>query len=333
MLNEYHALQLWERREYREAIAEAAEAATKARGEGDKQGFWRMSLLKAECQVELGLMAEFAEGARLLADDPEIVADPTLRVRATTLYSRALQCQGQVGEALAMAKEAAAIELSGSVDSVNYFETHHALIASLAESGKLPEAWDVAQSLLKLIGPETPQQTAGLAYWAVGNVAFLTDRNAEGAKWHDQAALSLSPSNDVNLWAQFNKASAHVRIQSGLLEPATLECIERAELAFSVSGGSPTDELETELVRSNWLLLTGEPEESTRRLEALLAGPVLLPDSIIAQCEQLMALALYELGRKGEALAAAQRSEKIFVALGAIRMADLSREVIDKIEA
>ena len=333
MINEYRARHFWERREYRAAMDEAAEAAGKAHGNGDEQAYWRMSLLMAECQLELGLIQEFATSAKVLAEDPTIRKNPTMEARAKAVHARALQCLGLVGEALAVAKEAAAIELSESGDGQSHFDTHHALIASLAETGKLEEAWEMGQSMLKLVNPQTPQETAGLAYWAIGNVAFLMENNIEGSMWHDRAAVCLSPTNDVNLWALFNKASAHVRIQANLVEPATLECIERAELAISVTGGSPVDELEISLVRSNWLLLTGQPQESLQRLEGILIQRDLLPTHILAETEQLMASAFFELGRFDEALSSALHSEKTFTVLGAFRRADLSRKIIDNIEA
>lgn len=333
LLNEYRARQFWERRQYVEAMAEAAQAADSARGSGDQQGYWRMSLLKAECQMELGLMREFGTGAKNLLDDPAIAADPAMKARATALYSRALQCLGQIGESLKVAKEAAAIELAESGDGSGHFDTYQALVASLADSGKLHEAWDVAQSMLRLITSETPRETAGLVYWAVGNVAFLMEMEDEGTKWHDEAAICLSPSNDVYLWAQFNKASAHVRISAKLLGPATLECIERAELAISVSGGSPMDELEIALVRTHWQLLNGEVDEPLQRLSEVLREREILVAPILAEAEQLMAMALFGAGRIDEALVAAQSSEKMFMDEGAARMAGLSREVIDRIDA
>lgn len=331
LLSEYRARQFWERREYLEALAEAGEAADNARYNDDQQGYWRMSLLKAECQMELGLMADFAEDAKKLLEDPRIADDPTTKARATALYSRALQCLGRVGESLEAAKAAAAIELVESGQGYGHFDTHHALVASLADSGKLDEAWDVAQSMLRLVTSETPRETAGLAYWAVGNVAFLREDGVEGTKWHDHAAVCLSPSNDVYLWAQFNKASAHMRIWANLLQPATLECIERAELAISVSGGSPMDELEIALVRAHWQLLNGEVEESLLRLGEVLQQREILVPPILAEAEQLTAMALFEAGRTEEALLAAQSSEKMFMDQGAVRMAGMSRNVIDRI--
>ena len=331
LLNEYRARQFWERREYRAAMAEAAEAALNARGNDDQQGFWRMSILKAECQLELGLLHDFATGARLLAEDPELASDLAMKARATALYARALHCLGQIGESLRVAKEAAAIEPSGVGATQGHFDTHHALIASLADSGNLSEAWDVAQDLLGKITAETTEEAAGLAYWAIGNVAFLMEENEKACSLHDRAALCLSPSNDVYLWAQFNKATAHMRLSANLLDSKTLECIERAELAISVSGGSPMDELEVGLVRAYWLLLTGDFTGSLHRLGEILDERELLSPPILAEAEQLLAMALYEVGRTNEALASAQRSEKMFVVLGATRMADRSREISEKI--
>lgn len=333
MISEYKARQSWERREYKQALDEASNAAGQANRTGDRRAFWRMSLLMAECQQELGLIKDFANSAKDLAQDSSMLEEPEMQARALAVHARALHYLGRIEESLIVAQQAAAIEIPGNESGDGRFDTHHALIASLAESGQMDEAWDVAQSLDTLITSEVDSQTAGQAYWAIGNVAFMMDKSEDGCRYHDLAASLLSPSNDVNVWALFNKASAVVRIEANIVDSSTRECIERAELAISVTGGSPADEIEVRLVRAHWLLLTGEAEESLKRLEILLSERDLLPDHLRAEIEYVHALALFELGRSAEALEAAKYSQGTFAVLGAVRKDDLARELIDIIDA
>ena len=333
MINEYSARQFWERREYKQAMEQAAVAAEKALGSGNKSAYWRTSLLMAECQLEMGLIQDFATSARHLAEDSSIREDPAMEARAKALHARALQALGLVGEALTVAQEAASIEVANGDGHHNQFDTHHALVASLAESGDLEAAWEAAEAMESQIAPLTSPETAGQAHWAIGNVAFLMEKSVLGLHHHEIAAGLLSPSNDVNLWALFNKASAHMRIQAGLLEPSTLVCIERAELAISVTGGSPIDELEIGLVRAHWLLLTGQADESVERLRTILDQRDLLPAHTLAETEYVLALALYKLSQYEEALKIARHCETTFIVLGAGRRAEEAQELIDNIES
>ncbi|MDI3279618.1 XRE family transcriptional regulator, partial [Arthrobacter sp. AL08] len=95
-------------------------------------------------------------------------------------------------------------------------------------------------------------QLAGEVAWVIGNVAFMRHDYPEGIKYHERAARMLSPANDIDLWARFNKASAAVRLSSGIVEPETLSSIERAELALSIVGGNKSDQLEVAFIRARW---------------------------------------------------------------------------------
>ncbi|WAP51127.1 hypothetical protein OL239_14755 [Arthrobacter sp. ATA002] len=243
ILNEYRARQHWERREYQAAREHAAAAAEKALTSEDAVGYWRMSLLLAECQLELGLMQEFAVSARELAEHPAIQSDPRMLARAKALYSRALGILGQVGESLVLAQEVAALGGGDTDDGIGEMEMLHSLVAALAESGEIAEAWKYALDMARLADEGSDAETAGKAYWAVGNVAFLADNPEAGVRYHSLAAENLAPGNDVNTWALFNKGSALVRLAAGIADVETLECIERAELANSVTGGAPFSSL------------------------------------------------------------------------------------------
>lgn len=332
-LNEYRARQHWDRREYKLALEYAAAAAEKALAKADASGYCRMTQLLAECQLELGLMTEFAASAKELAEHPAIQADQRMLAGAKALYSRALGSLGMVTEALVLSQEAAALggADADAPDGVRDLELLHGLVAALAESGREEEAWKFAQEMARLAAEQDNLEVAGKAYWAIGNVAFLADDAKNGVYYHKLAAENLAPGNDVNMWALFNKGSAEARLAAGVVEPETLECIERAELANSVTGGSPLQELEISNARAHWLLLTGEAEGAAVRLQGILEQRELLPQHTLAEVEFVLSLALHELGRNDEALVAAVNSEKVFNEHGAHRRALAARSVIDSI--
>jgi tetratricopeptide (TPR) repeat protein len=332
ILHEYRARQHWERREYRAALDYAAAAAGKALTKADVVGYWRMTLLLAECQMELGLMQDFAQSMKELSEHPAVKDDPKMLGRAKALHSRSMGMLGHVGEALVLAKEAAELGDPLNEDGIGAMEMLHSLVAALAESGNLAEAWKYAQEMVDLAGEQDDQQTAGKAYWAVGNVAFLADDPEKGVYYHNLAAENLAPGNDVNTWALFNKGSALARLSAGVVEPETLECIERAELANAVTGGSPFQELEISLARAHWLLLTDETEEAEKMLRFILGHQGMLPEHTLAEVKYVAALALHRLGRNDEALIAASHSEKVFIELGAHRRALEARRVINRID-
>ena len=336
ILSEYKAQQHWERREYKAALDHAVVAADKALNGADVTGYLRMTLLLAECQLELGMKQEFAASAKKLSENLEMQGDPAMTARAKVLHSRALEALGHISESLVVAQEAAAIKATESADSADaarQLEMLHSLVAALAESGEIVEAWNYALEMVKLADGQDDQLVAGKAYWAVGNVAFFKDDGESGVRYHALAAKNLAPGNDVNTWALFNKASAEVRLSAGVVTGETLECIERAELAYSVTGASPLQELEISLIRARWLLLTGKADEASERVRQILDHRNLLPDHTLAEVEYVAALALYELGRNDEALVVAGHSEKVFIGHGAKRRSLEVRALIDSINA
>lgn len=333
ILSEYKARQLWDRRDYSAAIEQAGKAVSLALEANDTAAFWRMSLLVAECQMELGSVADFAATAEMLVKHPMVTTHPLLKKRAKVLQSHASLGQGQMAEALSVAREAAASVLSDEDGAFSRSQVQFALIAALAESGDLADAWLECQVLDEMVFDDTDLKTAGKAYWAIGNVAFLMDKSEEGARYHDRAAECLSPSNDVSLWALFNKASAYVRLTAGLTEPSTLECIERAELAISVTGGTKTDELEVVMARIHWMILTGQEEDAGRKLEEMRVQENGLPSEIAAEMDYLLGLSLYRLNRPCEALEVAKRAQSAYRESGAGRREVESAELVEMIEA
>ncbi|HEY1156841.1 MAG TPA: XRE family transcriptional regulator, partial [Arthrobacter sp.] len=139
----------------------------------------------------------------------------------------------------------------------------------------------------------------------------------EGVKHHERAARLLSPANDIELWARFNKASAAVRLSSGIVEPETLSAIERAELAFSIVSGTKSDELEVAFIRARWLYLTGDIVAAVEKLREIHAEREHLAKHTAGEVSLLLGKSLKAAGDTDEALVHLEEAQKAFAAAGA----------------
>jgi hypothetical protein len=217
--------------------------------------------------------------------------------------------------------------------SNSQIEAEHALIAALAESDQLDDAWEACLVLSDLLGQsDVSPQTAGLGYWAIGNVAYLMRRVEDGTKYHRLAADNLSPTNDLDLWARFNRASAALRLAAGVVEPETLECIDRAEMASSIVGGSERDRLELSLTRAHWLVLTGQFDAAIERLRTVTSQESLLATHTAAEARFLLGQAYNARHIELEALLNLEASEELFVQSGANDRAAAARQLIHKVQ-
>lgn len=328
ILNEYRARQLWEKREYSAAIEYIRAAADAAAGRGDQAGWWRMTCLLAECQLELGHMDESAETSLKLTTHEMTLTDPELMARANAIRSAGLRSLGQLPEALAAAREAAVNFPDTAYGSRGKLEAQQVLVAVLAETGNLHDAWEEAETLAGMINAETSPEKAGKGYWVVGNVAFLLGRDSDGVRFHRLASDSLSRINDLGLWALFNKASAFMRLSAKLVEPETLQCIERAEMALSISGGSPQDELDIEIIRAHWRYVTGEFHAARSQMAAALEQVQSMTPLSEGDGRLLYARILFETGDFQMAVAEAEASVEVFDRAGAGLRAQQAKEFL-----
>ena len=333
ILNEYKARQMWERREYSSAMAAAKTAAESAALRNDDAGWWRMMFLYGECQLELGFMDGCAETARLLADHPVAQNAPEASGKAKALMSLGLQGMGLLPEALAVARAAALDSPEAGMGGRGRIEAQQALVAVLSESGHLEDAWHEAQTLAQMVGDEAVLERAGKAYWSIGNVAFLAGMEREGTYYHGLAASSLSPSNDVNLWALFNKASAFMRLTANLVEPETLQCIERAEMALSITGGTRQDELDIEVIRAYWSYLTGDIAAARLQMSAVLDESAALSPLSHGDARLLFARIIADDGDLHASVDHATTSAEIFGKAGAVAREELAKEFGQQVRA
>lgn len=333
VMHELRAREAWSQRDYPAARTIAATAVRLAIEADDHHAWWNMTFLQAESFREEGLLGEALESARSLSNTALTQESEALMARIHTLIAICLQGLGHLEEAVEEAQ--VAVENSSKVERAPELEidAHRALIAALAESDRLDDAWTTCLSLSTLITPAIHTQTAGKTYWVIGNVAFMRHQVDDGTRFHRMAAEQLSPNNDLELWAHFNRASAALRLTAGVVDAETLECIERAEIASSIVGGTERDQLQLSLTRAHWLFLTGQLNAAVERLRHICAEGSTLSKQTEGEANLLLGQSLSARGEELEALAHFETSEQCFEHAGAHDRAAHVRQIVATIRA
>lgn len=271
------ARQSWDTRDYLGAVTSAQAAAERAHASNDTVSWWNMTFLAANALLRHGDHTEAAAILQKLLEHPLTLDSDALSLRAQQVMAAARLAQGALPEAITHATVAVEIGSGDSAEEYgSYLMALQTLIGALTEAGRLDEAWAHTVVLADSVSDATPAQMAGEIHWVIGNVAFIRQDIPTGLEHHALAAQLLSPTADLSRWAQFNKATAWVRLMAGVVEPATLQAIERSELAHSVVGATVAETLEVSLLRARWHYLSGELPQA---LELL--------DDIESQCQQL----------------------------------------------
>lgn len=312
-----YARQAWDLRDYPLAASHAAAAAQIALDGKNTSAWWNMTYMQAECLMKQGDLQECRKIIERLLEHPMATESVGLGVRARQMLAAVCHGQGQLSVAVEHALEAVKLSVNLPRGSTVAIGAHRILIGALAESGRLDEAWKYCQALLEQVDEHAMSQLAGEVAWVIGNVAFMRHDYAEGVKHHERAARLLSPANDIELWARFNKASAAVRLSSGIVEPETLSAIERAELAFSIVGGTKSDELEVAFIRARWLYLTGDIVAAVEKLREIHAERGALGKHTAGEVSLLLGKSLKASGETDEALVHLEEAQKAFAAAGA----------------
>lgn len=312
-----YARQAWDLRDYPLAATHAATAAQIALEGKNTSAWWNMTYMQAECLIKQGNWQEAQKIMYHLLEHPMATESVGLGVRARQMLAGICQGQGQLSTAVDHAMEAVKLCAKLPKGSTLIIGAHRALIGALAESGRLDEAWKFCQDMNDQVDEHSMSQLAGEVAWVIGNVAFMRHDYTEGIKYHERAARMLSPANDIELWARFNKASAAVRLSSGIVEPETLSSIERAELALSIVGGNKTDQLEVAFIRARWLYLTGDIVAAINKLQEIHAESDALAKHTAGEVSLLLGKSLKAAGEADEALVYLEEAQKAFSAAGA----------------
>lgn len=311
-----YARQAWDLRDYTLAAEHAATAARIALEGRNTSAWWNMTYMQAECLMKQGQLKECQKIMEHLLEHPMATESAGLGVRARQMLAALCHGQGQLAAAVEHAQQAVELCTQLPKGSTLIIGALRALIGALAESGRLDEAWKYCQEMNAQMDEHSMSQLAGEVAWVIGNVAFMRHDYPEGIRHHERAAKLLSPANDIELWARFNKASAAVRLSSGIVEPETLAAIERAELALSIVGGNKTDQLEVAFIRARWLYLTGDIVAAVQNLREIHAERGALAKHTAGEVSLLLGKSLKAAGESEEALALLQEAQKEFSAAG-----------------
>ena len=312
-----YARQAWDLRDSALAAEHAANAARIALDGKNTSAWWNMTYMQAECLMKQGQLKECQKIMEHLSEHPMATESAGLGVRARQMLAALCHGQGQLGTAVEHAEKAVELCAQLPKGSTLIIGALRALIGALAESGRLDEAWKYCEDMNEQMDEHSMSQLAGEVAWVIGNVAFMRHDYPEGIKHHERAAKLLSPANDIELWARFNKASAAVRLSSGIVEPETLSAIERAELALSIVGGNKTDQLEVAFIRARWLYLTGDIVAAVQKLRDIHAERKDLAKHTAGEVSLLLGKSLKAAGEGDEALVHLEEAQKEFSAAGA----------------
>jgi tetratricopeptide (TPR) repeat protein len=328
VLIELRAREAFGRRDYQHGLALAKQAAVRAHEVGDETAWWQMTLFQAECQRGMGDIRSCIDTAEVLREHPITLKSRALECRILSLLSDVCQAAGELERAVRYGIEAVKISSDVEVDEDLRLGSLLALIASLAESDELEQAWQQCLTLVQFLGSGIDSQTAGKGYWVIGNVAFLRQQADTGIKYHKLAAEHLSPLNDLALWAWFNRASASMRLSAGVADTETEDCMERAELAASIIGEDGSDRFKNRLNRANWHVLNGELEQAVAILVHICTESEAMGHQTAGEANLLLGKALREQGDCLNALRRLKDSQAYFSQAGAKdRAAQVAAEI------
>ena len=312
--------------DFGEAASSAQAAADIARRDGDSESWWNMTFFRAESLLAAGQFDECADVATSLIEEAGAIS-PQLKAQVHILMAKARQGAGLLESAAAEARAAAEMTTEEADVEINV-KARQALIAALADSGKIEEAWVESLIMADSVAAEVDDQLLGKAYWVIGNVAFLCSKVREGLHYHELAAATLSPARNLDVWAKFNKASAAMRLAADVADSDTLRCIERAELATDVVGGSEEDHILLKLNRGHWNYLAGDSKTAIELLEAVCADADFAVPQILAEACLLLGRAYSAAGDQKHAKAYLLKAADHFEASGAPQRAELAREYL-----
>lgn len=323
---ELQARDLRDNHVFGEAAKSAQTAADIAMRDGDVESWCHMTFFRAECLLAASQFDDCADVATSLIEQPTAISTQVI-AQAHILRAKAHQGTGLLESAAAEARIAAELT-TGEADVEINVKARQALIAALADRGKVDEAWVESLIMADSVATEVDDQLLGKAYWVIGNVAFLCNKVREGLYYHELAAETLSPARNLDVWAKFNKASAAMRLAADVADSDTLRCIERAELATDVIGGSADDHILLRLNRGHWNYLAGDTQTAIGLLESVCAEADNTVPQILGEACLLLGRAYSTKGDQERSAAYLLQAAEHFEAAGAPQRAEQAREYL-----
>ncbi|CEA07494.1 hypothetical protein BN1051_00808 [Arthrobacter saudimassiliensis] len=313
------ARQAWDERNYPAAVSLALQSAQLRRDREEPTTAWEDTVLAVRALRNLHRFDEAVRFSAALVSDPAARIDTARRAQGLALLATARQGAGQLDPAVHDAVRALRAALSDAVGAEVLLEVLLALVAVLGESGRTQQAWTHCTALLMPLLPTLRDPAdAGRGWWAAGNVAFLCGDPGAGAHFHERAAQLLSPDDDLQLWAAFNRGSASKRVAAGLHDAATLQCIDRAETAMAVLEAPAAERLDLLRCRGRYLHLAGNPQAGAELLTRAYEARSALSPQAAAELALQLGLSLADLGDTRAAREHLAESSRWYRSAGAV---------------
>lgn len=253
------------------ALSAALDGAAAALGAGDRHSAWEFQDSAADALHAMDRYREMLDLAHSMDQAAALLGDAVLRARSLVQAAVAQRCLGRLPSAIGAARESLRLLDQVPEHADARARAYQALMASLVEDGQTSEAWDLRTGLVPLLGDHVDEQSAGKGFWTLGNLAFMVEDIERGLEYHRLASTHLSPRNDIQLWARFNKASADLQLMSGIAVEQTRDCIDRAQLAHEVMETTEMDRVGLAVTRARWGLATGNQDAAQRVIEQAIS--------------------------------------------------------------
>jgi transcriptional regulator with XRE-family HTH domain len=238
------------------AASEAEYAASIASEQRNGPSWWDMSMLQAQSLINLRRLEEAETVLLRVQSSSLLVQTPELRAVVQMRLSLIARGTGRLLEAVDLAHSAVELAAELPDNSPARLQAAFILIAALAVKGDLDEAWNIAMSLdLTENVPAVPSRIIAHGAWAIGNVAFRRGEVAVGYEQHALAAKLLLPQADLEMWTNFHKSSATLKVEAGIVDESVRESIRNAEVGLELVG-TKGQQLELLLAKARFALLT-----------------------------------------------------------------------------
>ncbi|MGY0018041.1 helix-turn-helix domain-containing protein [Streptomyces sp. cg35] len=255
-----------------EVLSEALKAAEGEDPQLRWQALWQVSEWRRRRQ-------EYAEQRACL---DELVAlsvalgQPELQARALAEVARTMRAAGEITDAVDTAMHAYELAKSEGLPPRVLTSTLLALVAALAEAGRMPDASRYTDELLT-VAKETSGSEWAQALWAAANTRARQGDLDAASELMDQAVRGFDGRDDLTMWMRVRISAARLDLRG---DPPRAESAQRrveevrAALPFA---GTPTIEQQLLALRARIAVSTGRPDEAREVLDQLVGFDDLLP--------------------------------------------------------
>lgn len=201
----------------------------------------------------------------------DVMAAPTLRVRARAQVARFLRVRGEIPRSVELGREALEIARGGDIAPIHMARTLLIAIAAEAEAGNVADAWTLATELLAIVDADAtlPRTLVAEARWTVATVHLRGGRAEDAAALMTHAIHQFDSHDDLMLWIRLRIAAASMYMQMADQRVADARAVldELAPVLALVAG--PEQVQQVKVLRAEIALYEGRRDDAHRLADEL----------------------------------------------------------------